>query len=161
MNLTPPQKTGKTNAVTERRRPKVVLCSMAMLVVATDPVASRESDERPRILREIGIPTVDISGESERQVIVAQGTKRVWQGHPHTLLMPDGKTMFCAWQARREGAQVLGAADGGADVAAIRKKGGWGGLRRCARRFFETERRRGLDLERLARRPGERSFGST
>ena len=38
-------------AMTERRRPTVVLCSMAMLVVATDPVAARESDERPRILR--------------------------------------------------------------------------------------------------------------
>lgn len=112
--------------MTERSTPKVVLCLMALLVVATDLVTARESDERPRILREIGIPTVDISGESELQVIVAQGTKRVWQGHPHTLLMPDGKTLFCVWQGRREGTPVLGAPDGWADVMAIRKKGGWG-----------------------------------
>ncbi len=42
-------------------------------------------------------PLVDISGQTNRQVVVAAGTPSVYQGHPTTLLMPDGKTMFCVW----------------------------------------------------------------
>ena len=43
------------------------------------------------------IPTIDLSGESHRRVVVARGTASVYQGHPTTLLMPDGKTMFAVW----------------------------------------------------------------
>jgi len=43
------------------------------------------------------LPTIDISGETGRQVIIARGTKDVYQGHPHTLLMPDKKTIFAVW----------------------------------------------------------------
>ncbi len=39
-------------------------------------------------------PLVDISDEAHRHVIIAAGTEEVYQGHPTTLLMPDGKTMF-------------------------------------------------------------------
>jgi len=42
-------------------------------------------------------PVVDISGETYRHVMIAQGTEEVYQGHPTTLLMPDNKTMFCVW----------------------------------------------------------------
>ncbi len=43
------------------------------------------------------VPVVDISAQTGRHVIVAAGTEQVYQGHPTTLLMPDGKTMFCVW----------------------------------------------------------------
>ena len=43
------------------------------------------------------LPTVDISAQTKRHVIVAAGEERVYQGHPTTLLLPDGKTMFCVW----------------------------------------------------------------
>ena len=43
------------------------------------------------------LPVVDISGETDRHVIVAQGTDKIYQGHPTTLLMPNKKTMFCVW----------------------------------------------------------------
>ncbi len=43
------------------------------------------------------LPVVDISNETNRHVIIAQGTEKVYQGHPTTLLMPDGKTMFAVW----------------------------------------------------------------
>jgi hypothetical protein len=43
------------------------------------------------------LPLVDISGETNRHVIIAAGTETIYQGHPTTLLMPDGKTMFAAW----------------------------------------------------------------
>jgi 2-polyprenyl-6-methoxyphenol hydroxylase-like FAD-dependent oxidoreductase len=42
-------------------------------------------------------PIVDLSQDTQRHVIIAQGTEKVYQGHPTTLLMPDGKTMFCVW----------------------------------------------------------------
>lgn len=50
------------------------------------------------------LPTVDLSGETRRHVIVARGTEDVYQGHPTTLLMPDGKTMFCVWTYGHGGA---------------------------------------------------------
>ncbi len=43
------------------------------------------------------IPVLDLSQDTARQVIVAQGTAEAYQGHPTTLLLPDGKTMFCVW----------------------------------------------------------------
>ena len=43
------------------------------------------------------LPTVDISGETNRHVIIAPGSESVYQGHPTTLLMPDGKTMYAVW----------------------------------------------------------------
>jgi hypothetical protein len=49
------------------------------------------------------IPTVDLSADTSRHVIVAQGTGTVYQGHPTTLLLPDGKTMFCVWTLNHGG----------------------------------------------------------
>jgi hypothetical protein len=43
------------------------------------------------------LPVVDISGQTARQVVIAAGTETVYQGHPTTLLMPDGKTLFAVW----------------------------------------------------------------
>lgn len=43
------------------------------------------------------LPVVDISGDTKRQVVIAAGTEKVYQGHPTTLLMPDGKTIFAVW----------------------------------------------------------------
>lgn len=43
------------------------------------------------------LPIVDLSQDTQRHVIIAQGTETVYQGHPTTLLLPDGKTMFCVW----------------------------------------------------------------
>lgn len=43
------------------------------------------------------VPCVDISQEKERHVVIAQGTPQLYQGHPYSVLMPDGKTVFCVW----------------------------------------------------------------
>jgi hypothetical protein len=42
-------------------------------------------------------PTLDIADEKQRHTIIAAGTEEVYQGHPTTVLMPDGKTIFCVW----------------------------------------------------------------
>jgi hypothetical protein len=51
----------------------------------------------PGTLRDISIPTVDISADAARHVIIARGTEKEYQGHCDTVLMADGKTMFTAW----------------------------------------------------------------
>ena len=43
------------------------------------------------------VPVVDISQDASRQVVIAEGTTTVYQGHPTTLLADDGRTMFCVW----------------------------------------------------------------
>ena len=43
------------------------------------------------------LPLIDLSEETRRHVIVAPGTAEVYQGHPTTVLMPDGKTILCVW----------------------------------------------------------------
>jgi flavin-dependent dehydrogenase len=43
------------------------------------------------------LPTVDLSNDTARQVVIAQGTAEIYQGHPTTLLLPDGKTIFAVW----------------------------------------------------------------
>lgn len=48
-------------------------------------------------LQASALPVVDLSHDTTRHVIIAQGTRDVYQGHPTTLLLPDGKTMFCVW----------------------------------------------------------------
>lgn len=47
--------------------------------------------------KEIIIPTLDISTDSDRHTVIAQGTPEIRHGHPNTILMPDGKTMFVIW----------------------------------------------------------------
>lgn len=42
-------------------------------------------------------PTVDLATDAARHVIIAQGTADVYQGHPTTLLLPDGRTMYVVW----------------------------------------------------------------
>ena len=43
------------------------------------------------VMTEDELPVVDISDETNRHVVIAQGTDTVYQGHPTTLLMPDTK----------------------------------------------------------------------
>jgi len=64
---------------------KIGIASLLILVVTVN------AQETPKL------PVVNISGETDRHVIVAQGTEKTYQGHPTTLLMPDKKTMFCVW----------------------------------------------------------------
>ena len=49
------------------------------------------------------LPIIDISGETDRYVIIAAGTKDVYQGHPTTVLLANSKTMFCVWSIAHGG----------------------------------------------------------
>lgn len=43
------------------------------------------------------LPWADISDQTKRQVVVAAGTPDLYNGHPTTVLLDDGKTMVCTW----------------------------------------------------------------
>jgi len=43
------------------------------------------------------LPLLDLSDQTDRHVVIAAGTKQTYQGHPTTMLMGDGKTLFCVW----------------------------------------------------------------
>lgn len=49
------------------------------------------------------VPVVDLTAETNRQTVIAQGTEKVYQGHPTTLLADDGKTLFCVWTINHGG----------------------------------------------------------
>ncbi len=67
---------------------------------------------KQRLATQISIPVVDISGDSSRHVFVSRGTETAWNGHPNTVLLPDGRTIYCAWQGRRDGGRLHGAPAG-------------------------------------------------
>jgi hypothetical protein len=50
------------------------------------------------------VPLIDLSHDTNRHVIVAAGTDTVYQGHPTTVLLPDGQTMFAVWTYGHGGA---------------------------------------------------------
>ena len=76
------------------------LCFSAFIAVAAaSPVQEPGSPGK----REITIPTIDISEDTDRHVVIAAGTEDTYQGHATTLLMPDGKTMFCVWSVGHGG----------------------------------------------------------
>lgn len=61
------------------------------------------------------LPVVDISNDAARQVVIAEGAKDRYEGHPTTLLADDGKTMFCVWTTGHGGpcGQMARSDDGG------------------------------------------------
>ena len=61
------------------------------------------------------LPILDISGEKDRQVVVAAGTESIYQGHPTTILLSDNKTIYAFWTISHGGAcgPVAESHDGG------------------------------------------------
>jgi hypothetical protein len=61
------------------------------------------------------LPLVDISGRNEAHTIIAAGTEKVYQGHPTTVSLGDGKALFCVWCINHGGASgpMARSTDGG------------------------------------------------
>ena len=61
------------------------------------------------------LPVVDLTAETNRQTVIAEGAKDRYEGHPTTLLADDGKTMFCVWTTGHGGpcGQMARSDDGG------------------------------------------------
>lgn len=78
-------------------------------------VSSEKITRNTVLQKEITIPTIDISNDTGRHVIIAKGTPKIRQGHPGTILMPDKKTMFVTWTKGHGGScgQLKKSSDGG------------------------------------------------
>ncbi len=68
-----------------------------LFIVSASLTAFCQTSQTPNL------PLIDISADSDRQVVIAAGTETVYQGHPTTLLMPDGKTIYCVWSVGHGG----------------------------------------------------------
>lgn len=101
--------------------------------IHAQPNSNSESDKQnkketnPQI-----IPTVDISGDTHRHVIVAAGTEQTYQGHVDTELMPDGKTMFAVWAINHAGhlGPLARSDDGGLSWKMIETPDSWWEVKR-------------------------------
>lgn len=89
---------------------------MAIWLVGLALTIAARAEETPKgnkaIISHNNLQIVDISGQTQRHVFVARGNDTEWNGHPSTVLLPDGKTIFCVWQARRDGTGRHGAPGG-------------------------------------------------
>ena len=79
------------------------------------------------------LPWADISGQKNRQIVVAAGTPERYNGHPTTVLMDDGRTMICAWSEGHGGpASYIGVSpDGGLTWQTADAPKEWKGLVNC------------------------------
>jgi hypothetical protein len=71
---------------------------LLLALLSIVPLAILHAEEKP------DLPTVDISGQTERHVIIAQGTEETYQGHPTTLKLPHTSTIFSVWCINHGGA---------------------------------------------------------
>ena len=94
------------------------------------------------------IPTVDISGQKERQVVIAAGTETVYQGHPTTVLLPDNKTMYCVWTINHGGTcgPMAKSTDGGKTWQQQTTPDDWKQTRNCPSLYLMTDKK---GVERL------------
>ncbi len=70
---------------------------LGSLALAQTPTPKTSAPDTP------DLPTLDLSADTARQSVIAEGTEDVYQGHPTTLLLPDGKTMFAVWSVGHGG----------------------------------------------------------
>ena len=78
------------------RRCSIGFASRAAILAACVAVTSSHLGAADSAPRGYSIPTVDISGETHRQVVVDREPGQ-YLGHPSTLLLPDNKTMLIAY----------------------------------------------------------------
>ena len=84
----------------------VLFLSSYVLYAQTNPFKGK---------RNIDIPTIDISNETQRQTVVEKGTPRKRNGHPHTIYLPQNNSILAIWTIGHGGAadQLKRSLDGG------------------------------------------------
>lgn len=87
-------------------------------------------------------PTIDISVQKERQVVIASGTEDIYQGHPTTVLMPDGKTIYCVWTLGHGGicGPMARSIDGGKSWEQVITPKDWHTMKNCPSLYLMTDR---------------------
>lgn len=92
------------NPLPVSRRRFLLVSPLAAVAVRRALADPADAKEKARPVRLAFPPTVDLAGDTARHVIIAAGTAEIYQGHPTTLLLPDGRTMYCVWTYNHGGA---------------------------------------------------------
>jgi hypothetical protein len=90
------------------RSERLSLIRQALALLVATVVRSAGAAESP------DLPTVDLSGDTARQTVIAAGTPAVYQGHPTTLTLPSGEILavWCVGHGGHAGPMAK-SADGG------------------------------------------------
>lgn len=89
------------------------------------------------------LPTIDLSTQKERQTVIAPGTETIYQGHPTTVLMEDGKTIFCVWSFNHGGiaGPMAKSTDGGITWEQIKSPSDWSNMKNCPSIYRMTDKK--------------------
>ena len=81
----------------------------------------------------LNLPWADLSGQKNRQVVVAAGTPETYQGHPTTVLLPDSTTILCAWSYNHggENGPLAQSKDGGLTWQLMSTPSDWKATENC------------------------------
>lgn len=71
-----------------------ILFSLCIIATTSYFIACKSSKQ---VTGSAKVKWIDISDDISKQVVVARGTDSIYQGHPTTVLLPDGKTIYCVW----------------------------------------------------------------
>ena len=76
-------------------RPDSSCCSRLAAGLAAGLIALVASPVLPAAMaaEQPDLPTIDISGDTDRQTVIAAGTPKLYQGHPTTITLPSGEIL--------------------------------------------------------------------
>ena len=120
-----------TSKMMDIRRFIVLVCAAAVSAAATAQTYSPN------------LPWADFSDRTDHRVVIAAGTPELYNGHPTTVLMDDGKTMVCTWSKDHGGvAAFLGFShDGGVTWHNQAAPKEWEGLINCPSIYRLTDKK--------------------
>lgn len=101
------------------------------------PLCLYGQTERPNL------PWVDISGQKERQIVIAEGKSDLYNGHPTTVLLDDNQTIFCTWSYGHGGKASFMAEskDGGLTWDKRKTPADWEGMANCPSIYKLTDKK--------------------
>lgn len=100
---------------------------------AADGTGARERPMDRQTAPPQPLPLVDLASDSNRQTLIAQGTADTYQGHPTTVLMADGTTLFAVWSINHGGpaGPLARSSDGGRTWTRRPSPADWAQTRNC------------------------------
>lgn len=88
------------------------------------------------------LPWVDISGQKDRQTVIAQGKADLYNGHPTTVMLDDNRTILCTWSYGHGGKAsfIAESKDGGASWHNQKTPADWQQMSNCPSIYRLTDK---------------------